>query len=305
MTHDQVEALALGDRLAIMRAGRIEQLGTPEQVFEDRHRVRRRLHRHVQPTSSSALTAPGAARTPAQGDARRSPGTAHGRSPGSARGPRPRPRRGQGADPDRVLPATFVDSQFGGRHIDVVVEVGETRLNARVPSDSSAAGRALGSGQPGRRSPFAQGDVVYYVDDRRSPSPGRTGADRAGRRGLIVLSIATPAADVGPLAIWATVVAASGPLLALLGIGLPGPRAAVPPAAPGLRGRGARAIATAFDRPYDRRRRSATVGLGARLAGDRPGARNAAGLGGDPAAPRLGCCASCRSCPSSSRRSPA
>ncbi|GAA1859074.1 ABC transporter ATP-binding protein [Pseudonocardia ailaonensis] len=33
VTHDQVEALALGDRVAVMRAGRIEQLGTPEDVF--------------------------------------------------------------------------------------------------------------------------------------------------------------------------------------------------------------------------------------------------------------------------------
>lgn len=33
VTHDQVEALALGDRLAVMNAGRIEQLGTPEEVF--------------------------------------------------------------------------------------------------------------------------------------------------------------------------------------------------------------------------------------------------------------------------------
>ena len=35
VTHDQVEALALGDRLAIMRAGALEQLATPEQVFEE------------------------------------------------------------------------------------------------------------------------------------------------------------------------------------------------------------------------------------------------------------------------------
>ena len=33
VTHDHAEALALGDRLAIMRAGRIEQLGTPASVF--------------------------------------------------------------------------------------------------------------------------------------------------------------------------------------------------------------------------------------------------------------------------------
>ena len=35
VTHDQREALALGDRLAIMKAGRIEQFDTPEQVFEE------------------------------------------------------------------------------------------------------------------------------------------------------------------------------------------------------------------------------------------------------------------------------
>ncbi len=33
VTHDQAEALAIGDRVAVMRAGRIEQLGAPEPVF--------------------------------------------------------------------------------------------------------------------------------------------------------------------------------------------------------------------------------------------------------------------------------
>ncbi|AIY15880.1 ATP-binding cassette domain-containing protein [Pimelobacter simplex] len=34
VTHDQSEAFALGDKLAIMREGRIEQLGTPQDVFQ-------------------------------------------------------------------------------------------------------------------------------------------------------------------------------------------------------------------------------------------------------------------------------
>jgi iron(III) transport system ATP-binding protein len=33
VTHDPAEALATGDRVAVMRAGRIEQIGLPEQVF--------------------------------------------------------------------------------------------------------------------------------------------------------------------------------------------------------------------------------------------------------------------------------
>ncbi len=34
VTHDQEEALALSDRVAIMNAGRIEQVGTPEEIYE-------------------------------------------------------------------------------------------------------------------------------------------------------------------------------------------------------------------------------------------------------------------------------
>src|SRR3954470_22708568 len=34
VTHDQVEAVTLGDRIAVMRAGRIQQVGTPTDVYE-------------------------------------------------------------------------------------------------------------------------------------------------------------------------------------------------------------------------------------------------------------------------------
>jgi iron(III) transport system ATP-binding protein len=33
VTHDQVEALALSSRIAVMRAGRVEQVGTPEEIY--------------------------------------------------------------------------------------------------------------------------------------------------------------------------------------------------------------------------------------------------------------------------------
>jgi sulfate transport system ATP-binding protein len=35
VTHDQEEALALADRIAILRAGRIEQLGTPAELYDE------------------------------------------------------------------------------------------------------------------------------------------------------------------------------------------------------------------------------------------------------------------------------
>ena len=34
VTHDQEEAMALADRLAVMRAGRIAQIGTPREVYD-------------------------------------------------------------------------------------------------------------------------------------------------------------------------------------------------------------------------------------------------------------------------------
>ena len=34
VTHDQAEALALADRLAVMKAGRLQQVGTPQEVFQ-------------------------------------------------------------------------------------------------------------------------------------------------------------------------------------------------------------------------------------------------------------------------------
>ena len=35
VTHDQLEALTLGDRIAVMNEGRLEQAGTPEQLYDE------------------------------------------------------------------------------------------------------------------------------------------------------------------------------------------------------------------------------------------------------------------------------
>jgi iron(III) transport system ATP-binding protein len=37
VTHDQVEAMTMADRIVVMNAGRIEQIGTPEDVYERPH----------------------------------------------------------------------------------------------------------------------------------------------------------------------------------------------------------------------------------------------------------------------------
>ncbi|MGH3633108.1 MAG: ABC transporter ATP-binding protein [Mycobacterium sp.] len=35
VTHDQVEAMGLGDRIAVLNAGRIQQFGTPQEIYDD------------------------------------------------------------------------------------------------------------------------------------------------------------------------------------------------------------------------------------------------------------------------------
>ena len=50
VTHDQEEALTMSDRVAVMNGGRVEQAGTPREVYEEpATRVRRRLPRRLEP----------------------------------------------------------------------------------------------------------------------------------------------------------------------------------------------------------------------------------------------------------------
>jgi multiple sugar transport system ATP-binding protein len=35
VTHDQVEAMGLGDRIVVMSAGRVQQIGTPQAIYDD------------------------------------------------------------------------------------------------------------------------------------------------------------------------------------------------------------------------------------------------------------------------------
>jgi iron(III) transport system ATP-binding protein len=138
VTHDQTEALALGDRLAIMRSGALEQLGRPDEIFEEpateyvadfigmsNRLVFERLEQGwtyegepldcdlnwVQ-TASPTLTA----RTRSE-DIHLAP-------------------QGTTADwPQTVnLPAKVVASEFGGRHLDVVVTIGQARVLSRIPA---------------------------------------------------------------------------------------------------------------------------------------------------------------------------
>jgi iron(III) transport system ATP-binding protein len=152
VTHDQVEALGLGNRLAIMRRGVLEQLGRPDEIFEEpateyvadfigmvnrlaleRHESGwayegERLNGDLGPLATSSTEITARARSE---DVNLIPPD-------------------ESPPPDTIgFPATVVDSEFGGRYMDVSVEAGLARVFARIPAGERGGwARTLNAGQP-------------------------------------------------------------------------------------------------------------------------------------------------------------
>lgn len=150
VTHDQNEALALGDRMAIMRAGRIEQIGAPTEVFARPstayvagfigyvNELPIDVDERGWTIGPRALRMFPAARTLPSGkhvarihpeDIRLAVGTDD-----------------VGADFE-ALPGRVIDNGFVGKHIDVVVEVYGSRLQVRLPTAEAGNLRLLSSGE--------------------------------------------------------------------------------------------------------------------------------------------------------------
>lgn len=150
VTHDQEEALAIGDRIAIMRDGRIEQIDTPERVFlnpaTDYVASFIGFSNRIDWTrGGEGWMSDTGARTDAralgiEGDAavsRIRPDDVRLTASGAPLG-----------DDDVRFPVELVTAEYGGRHIHVTVRAGETRLHARVSGDEAGWVRSLPLGAP-------------------------------------------------------------------------------------------------------------------------------------------------------------
>ena len=167
VTHDQSEALALGDRLAIMRSGRIEQEGTPREVF-------------AAPSSEYVAGFIGMGnRLPLREtvDGWRLGDTplvgappVHGVSDSVVVRIRSddldvRTDRSLGGG-EVGFEADVVLVTFGGRHVDVVLAVGEHRLDAQVvspPHGLAAGDRVLVAFDPSRAAAYAADGALADV----------------------------------------------------------------------------------------------------------------------------------------------
>ncbi|MGW1738672.1 ABC transporter ATP-binding protein [Nocardia sp. NPDC001965] len=156
VTHDQAEAFALGDRLAIMKSGKIEQYDEPERVFENP--VSDYVAAFIGMSNRLTLRRGHDGWATAAGDSIdlthavvRDSADEHGTAVARLR-------------PDDVLlhattddvplgnvalHAELVTYEYGGRYFDVTVETGGDRLILRVPAaQHSAALRGSSPGAP-------------------------------------------------------------------------------------------------------------------------------------------------------------
>lgn len=178
VTHDQSEAFALGDRLAIMKAGKLEQLDTPQRVFDEPHSeyvaafIGMGNKLELTRTDGGWRTISGedvdlGDRTPGRGDGDRA--VARLRSDDLHL-----LRSTEHAPPHHVvLSAALVTTEFGGRHYDVLVDVGGQQLS--LTADTREHGgwlRDAAEGSPVLVS-FAPSDVrVFAPDLSESPQTG-------------------------------------------------------------------------------------------------------------------------------------
>ena len=165
VTHDQEEALTMSDRIAVMSEGRVEQIGTPEEIYhEPDDGVRRRLHRHGEPAAGRDRAATRAtSRSPA------SPVTA---IVARARGRRARRRRAGARSmirPERM-------------HLQVDEPPAGLVVGAR-PRSSTSCSRARSSASTcARPDGSADGRARRPRGRPAAAAPGRPGLGRAGSR---------------------------------------------------------------------------------------------------------------------------
>ena len=142
VTHDQAEALAMADQVAVMDRGRIAQLGTPEDVFE----------RPRSPFVAEFVGRSARLRGTAEnGAVRAGPALLRTAAPPPA-GPvqvfvRPHRIRLGAGGADNVLAGTVAALDYTGEVVQVIVDTPAGRVPVDVPA-TDAAWRALQPGTP-------------------------------------------------------------------------------------------------------------------------------------------------------------
>jgi spermidine/putrescine transport system ATP-binding protein len=184
VTHDQEEALSMSDRVAVMNAGRIEQIGTPAEVYESPATV------FVADFLGISNLMDAAASESAGGDCLVTVGEFKlraGCGDLSARGPVKlvaRPERirllAHGSEGDNCLPGMVERTVYVGASVQVMVRLATgAQLQASVTNTGGEAGYAQGTPVAVQVPPDALRVLGPSVGSGRVDGPGSGGSDGA------------------------------------------------------------------------------------------------------------------------------
>jgi len=137
VTHDQEEAMSMADRIAVMNDGRIEQIGTPEEVY--RAPSSRFVADFIGDSNFFAATVESGVAV--LGDGSRVPAAA-GEGPATLM-VRPESIR---LDPGGALRGRVVQTSFLGKHVRIAVETGAAEAPVIVALHDPSALPAVGDG---------------------------------------------------------------------------------------------------------------------------------------------------------------
>ena len=167
VTHDQVEAMTLADRIAVFRAGDIEQVGTPLELYpRARQRVRGGLHRL--PGDELPGRAPRAGGRVLLGEVGDLRHVGAGR-PGQARGCDRSTWLSTGTGPCRAGVSVF--EHLGGESfVHLALDDGQTLVAKLDGEHGFAPGEPCGLSVPAAKC------HVFDADDRRVAPAVRAGA---------------------------------------------------------------------------------------------------------------------------------
>ncbi|MEV8433147.1 ABC transporter ATP-binding protein [Streptomyces chartreusis] len=168
VTHDSVEALALGDRIGVIRDGRIVQTGTREEIWYRPHdtEVARAFGRPRINLLPGTVTADGGFRS---ADGKVELPIRAGAAPGTEVliGVRPRDLA-LGEGPGHELTGTVYVTEVLGRSVEVTVRLGEQHLSLVAPRGEATA---LRPDDPVRLSVRPENLLLFEAD--RPERPGR------------------------------------------------------------------------------------------------------------------------------------
>jgi len=134
VTHDQVEAMTMADRIVVMHDGRIEQIGTPLELYD--HPSNLFVAQFIGSPAMNVV----------EGTVRRSAGSAYVEAPGGVRWPLPQGPGGDGQvvsygiRPEHMTLARNGSGVLGevvvveptGAETELVIQVGEAHIDMRI-----------------------------------------------------------------------------------------------------------------------------------------------------------------------------